>query len=647
MGVIKSGVNERALLTALPAIFSSSLTWVCELAQNARRAGATAVLFGIENKENELKVIVEDDGCGIDDPSVLLNLGTSGWDEVTQLTETPFGMGFLAAVMSASVVTVQSRFGTVVITKSDLISQRNVEVQPHSWAADAGTRVELLFRGADWTEFLSERTRSEIRNRLDGFGIPVILDGEDITADKNVRVKELFHYNDMTLGVTSLGCEFFRTAHRGYSNHVRVYVQGILTDERVSSHFKLGRLELGDSYIPQFPDRMHVVDFNSAVLPKIQETLSAFTTYQLKVATKEILSETTAAQATFVELLHLSGIKPPPELERLGIPGSMLSHPTTVRSDECDDIHSLDAVRDNYDGFKLPVGERVVFGIHDVCESFGFLRDVVAAFLVESGVIKLSSRVARDSEIAEYASRQEAELRKQLGVDTDKESDRESEERAKPERFYGDEDTLFVSAFAQEESPKRVLSYRTLSVELGDSLAVHVNLSGHRRKRSTVVFTNAVHGTFRTQRRRTEFSLQDRHVLAICMCGRQFCDGSNDHPHDALVVIPGDAPIRDTLLALPSSTLWNLAASVTSFTLDYRDSDSIVNEEVRDNDSARIVAALHKELGLDMTDVIREGILSGMPLGLLLEDREVSHELVVVKDQNTYIGDIRVTYRRS
>ncbi|MCY4511926.1 MAG: ATP-binding protein, partial [Acidobacteria bacterium] len=74
-----------------------------ELLQNARRAGAAKVDITVD----DTTVTVSDDGCGIDDPAVLLNFGRSHWDARTLQRETPAGMGL--ASLARRVASIETR----------------------------------------------------------------------------------------------------------------------------------------------------------------------------------------------------------------------------------------------------------------------------------------------------------------------------------------------------------------------------------------------------------------------------------------------------------------------------------------------------------------------------------------------------------
>ena len=96
MHTIHAAVNPR-LLTKANRLFTGTLDGrIIELLQNARRAGATHV--NIVNDQDY--VTVADDGRGIADFAVLLDLGGSGWDETCEQSEDPAECTRPAAVVS-------------------------------------------------------------------------------------------------------------------------------------------------------------------------------------------------------------------------------------------------------------------------------------------------------------------------------------------------------------------------------------------------------------------------------------------------------------------------------------------------------------------------------------------------------------------
>lgn len=91
--VIHSQVDPAAV-TKVTRLFNNTIGDVlCELIQNSRRAGASLIELNVLSIDDEPHLSIVDDGVGIDDPSVVLALGRSGWDSATAKREDPAGMG--------------------------------------------------------------------------------------------------------------------------------------------------------------------------------------------------------------------------------------------------------------------------------------------------------------------------------------------------------------------------------------------------------------------------------------------------------------------------------------------------------------------------------------------------------------------------
>jgi hypothetical protein len=117
--------------------------WV-EILQNARRAGASLVSVVIQESTNEQGsciVTVHDDGKGIQDLQGLLTLGSSGWDELTQIKEDPAGMGFFALCRSSQ-VEVESGNKSVILTPAVFLGKSEARVEQRA-ATVPGTRLRF------------------------------------------------------------------------------------------------------------------------------------------------------------------------------------------------------------------------------------------------------------------------------------------------------------------------------------------------------------------------------------------------------------------------------------------------------------------------------------------------------------------------
>ena len=108
--VIHSQVDPSAV-TKVTRLFNNTIGDVLfELIQNSRRAGATQVDLTVLSIDDEPYLSIADDGAGIDDPSVVLALGRSGWDSATAKREDPAGMGVFS--LAGRAVMIRSRART-------------------------------------------------------------------------------------------------------------------------------------------------------------------------------------------------------------------------------------------------------------------------------------------------------------------------------------------------------------------------------------------------------------------------------------------------------------------------------------------------------------------------------------------------------
>jgi hypothetical protein len=87
---IRAKVDAAGLLPKIDRMFDAApVTVFSELLQNSRRAGATQVSIVIGDH-----VVYEDNGRGVEDPQILLDLAAKGWGDDIQRDEDAAGMGF-------------------------------------------------------------------------------------------------------------------------------------------------------------------------------------------------------------------------------------------------------------------------------------------------------------------------------------------------------------------------------------------------------------------------------------------------------------------------------------------------------------------------------------------------------------------------
>jgi hypothetical protein len=169
-------INERNALKLLADAFSNRTTFLTELMQNARRAGASYVRFLLDSTSNTL--LVEDDGCGVDDFGALLRLCESGWSEAVQESDAPYGVGFLSAIMASEHFEVTSKRGTLVADTDQLLAGHPAAVT--SDTVVSGTRITLKLRHR------IDRLGAQLAEFATGFPIDVYFNGTRMSRPVSV-----------------------------------------------------------------------------------------------------------------------------------------------------------------------------------------------------------------------------------------------------------------------------------------------------------------------------------------------------------------------------------------------------------------------------------------------------------------------------
>lgn len=142
--------------------------WI-ELLQNARRAGASIVSVEITESDQQCRIVVTDNGSGIQDFQNLLTLGASDWNPAVVKLEDPAGMGFFA--LCHSEVEIHSGRNRTTLTPEVFLGRTEAEVF-ETEETIAGTRIRL-------TRASSKAHLVAALQRVAEFGsIEVRLDGE-------------------------------------------------------------------------------------------------------------------------------------------------------------------------------------------------------------------------------------------------------------------------------------------------------------------------------------------------------------------------------------------------------------------------------------------------------------------------------------
>ena len=148
---VSVSVNGEAILSRVSRMFDNTPESIMlELAQNARRAGATEIVFDVSEED---RIAISHDGKPFDDFNVLFSLGDSGWDDEGIKSEDPAGCGFFIATIFDS-ITVNSRakeggFYSITFGRDELLKQGSTRPVSHVTAVDMeeGVNVRLILEG--------------------------------------------------------------------------------------------------------------------------------------------------------------------------------------------------------------------------------------------------------------------------------------------------------------------------------------------------------------------------------------------------------------------------------------------------------------------------------------------------------------------
>jgi hypothetical protein len=167
--------NTNNLVKYLEKAFTNKETFLTEAMQNARRAGATYVKFNLGDDA----LIIEDDGVGITDKSLLFTIAESGWGndprtEAVVQQEDPFGVGFLSLLFAARWISVVSTNFCIEGLTDDILHRNDFHKSLFS-SVIVGTRITLIGLKCDTSKFQEVLEKAAM-----GFPISVWFNGKVI-----------------------------------------------------------------------------------------------------------------------------------------------------------------------------------------------------------------------------------------------------------------------------------------------------------------------------------------------------------------------------------------------------------------------------------------------------------------------------------
>jgi|GEM_PF-708272 len=196
---IKAIVSPGAI-NAASRLFNASLAdAINELFQNSRRAGATKVKIAI----NCGKLWYRDDGCGLEDPQILLSLGGSGWDADTQSREDPAGMGFFS-LSKREFVFVKSRDWSVHLSPESFSGEEAAQVNLNK---SEGFHVDFTLTEAEEAVVLDGKAEAvrTVERCARYYPLPVFCNGVELPRESFLNnCVQTLEWQGVTLGVRSM-----------------------------------------------------------------------------------------------------------------------------------------------------------------------------------------------------------------------------------------------------------------------------------------------------------------------------------------------------------------------------------------------------------------------------------------------------------
>lgn len=285
--------DTGSVLNLLAHTFTNSTTFVRELLQNSRRAGATRITVDVTDEA----VVFTDNGCGIDDPSILLSVAKSGWEDAIQKTEAPYGAGFLAALFACETINVRSKDYSLTAQTADLISLKPAEVV-REYTDNGMTSIALIK-----PKQKAQTIINTIHDAARGFPVEIVIK----TPTNGQCVPSRAHALDDTW--VDIGPGFVQADElvRASGRVGTVYLQGLSCGHLNRASFSTPIHLKSELFRGRMPDREELIDKAEAE----EQVNEAARTFLQALCERELAKATTMAekQAWFVRWAGVDTLK--------------------------------------------------------------------------------------------------------------------------------------------------------------------------------------------------------------------------------------------------------------------------------------------------------------------------------------------------
>ena len=316
-------VNREGIAHLLKNMFSSELSFLTEACQNAERAKATS--FHIDYLPHENTLLLTDDGCGFGKVGwdAFFSATKSGWSKEVQETQLPFGVGACALLFAASEVAIWSNQDFIEFKTNDFLDGTGIEVVGADEAI-AGTMIALRLK----EELKIDRVLNNMHEKLEGFTIPVFIDGEKVK--RPFALDSGATYIETDIGFVSIPANF-QALKSGFD--YCCYLQGFLVYSSLRNKYMQVRKKPTDTVLlhldstafrAKAPDRNALQDHPADFKARIKGIVEPLITEHLAAKQAEVGLETFATDYWSLALKyapHLIKNSPAPKnlfLQRCG-----------------------------------------------------------------------------------------------------------------------------------------------------------------------------------------------------------------------------------------------------------------------------------------------------------------------------------------
>lgn len=257
-------INAQNMIQRLKESFAGRFSFVHELLQNSRRAGATLIHVVLEDKGNQTLFTIKDNGKGLDSIAPIFRIAESGWEDDDVLSENPFGLGFLAAIFVSDDVEIRSngqvyRFKTADFMKLMPI----VEIASDS---RSGHYCEIRLT----VNQPIEAVRSKLAGEAEGFSIPIILTVKSLNGHYHTNLhrrfaKDILQKKALWSSKTPVG-DIFIVKEPSISDDWKMFLLGHEI-KRIGSHYGRDNIIIHldhRRFRAKMPDREYLVDWDLA-----------------------------------------------------------------------------------------------------------------------------------------------------------------------------------------------------------------------------------------------------------------------------------------------------------------------------------------------------------------------------------------------